>query len=486
MEHKLSGAGSYTGIGGASVTGLTPGTYLVRYKAKTNYNAGTDASVTIAAGSVASYTLTISGGGTVTPPSNAASVIVGGAAQTAGKSETTTVADGRTVTTVTLDANKLKKIMDSAGSGATVILPVTGGSDIAAGELTGQMVQDLGTKDDTLVIQTGSVTYTIPASDIDIAAVSAQLGTAVALSDIKVKIQIAEPSADTVKTVSDALNAGGFTLVVPAVEFTITCIHGAETVEVSSFNSYVERTIAIPAGVDSTRITSGIVVDASGTVRHVPTRITSVDGKYYAVINSLTNSTYAVIYNPVDFSDVASHWAKSSINDMGSRMVISGVGNNNFEPDRDITRAEFSAIAVRALGFTPGIGDKTFSDVANTAWYYGYIQTAAANGIITGCSDGSFAPNDKITREQAMTIIARAMKITKLNDSLTSSQSGELLAGFTDASGASAYAISSIASCLQTGVVDGRTATTLCPTGNITRAEVAVIVQRLLQKSNLI
>ena len=85
-----------------------------------------------------------------------------------------------------------------------------------------------------------------------------------------------------------------------------------------------------------------------------------------------------------------------------------------------------------------------------------------------------------------MTIIARAMKITKLDTTLTSSQSEALLAGYTDASDANAYAVPGIASCLQTGVVNGRTVTTLCPTGNITRAEVAVIIQRLLQKSNLI
>jgi len=86
-----------------------------------------------------------------------------------------------------------------------------------------------------------------------------------------------------------------------------------------------------------------------------------IDGRYYARINSLTDSTYSVIWNPIDFNDSAVHWAKEAINDMGSRLVISGTGNDMFEPDRDITRAEFAAIIVRALGIKPGMEQNMFS-----------------------------------------------------------------------------------------------------------------------------
>ena len=388
--------------------------------------------------------------------------------------------------TITLDTDKLNKIIDNAASGANVIIPVPGGSDVAAGVLTGAMIKSMEAKDSTLEIKTDSASYTLPASEINIDSVSQQFGQAVSLSDIKVKIQIAEPSSDMVSVTKNAASTGEFTLVVPAVEYTISCTYGSQTVDVSRFNSYVERTIAIPDGVDPAKITTGVVVSADGTVRHVPTKITLINGKYYAVINSLTNSTYTVIYNPVEFSDVTSHWAKSSINDMGSRMIISGVGNNNFDPDRDITRAEFAAIAVKALGLTPGIGDKTFSDVTNTDWYSPYIKTAASSGLVTGFAGGSFAPNDKITREQAMTIIARAMKLTGLSVSLTDSDISTLLAGYTDGSSASDFAKNSIVTCIKSGIVTGTSKSTLSPKTFVTRAEVAVMVQRLLQKSDLI
>jgi len=136
---------------------------------------------------------------------------------------------------------------------------------------------------------------------------------------------------------------------------------------VSRFNRYVQRTIAIPDGVDPSRITTAVVLNTDGTFSHVPTSIVVVNGKYYAQINSLTNSTYSVIWNHREFTDAENHWAKEAVNDMGARLVISGVGNNLFEPDWDITRAEFAAIVVRALGLKSGLGTNPFHDVANNA-----------------------------------------------------------------------------------------------------------------------
>ena len=85
-----------------------------------------------------------------------------------------------------------------------------------------------------------------------------------------------------------------------------------------------------------------------------------------------------------------------------------------------------------------------------------------------------------------MAMIARAMTITKLSPSLTQSRLGKQLAEYLDSDEASSWALKSIAACLNAGVVNGRTSTMLCPKENITRAEAATIVQRLLQKSGLI
>lgn len=92
-------------------------------------------------------------------------------------------------------------------------------------------------------------------------------------------------------------------------------------------------------------------------------------------------------------------------------MIVTGVGNSCFEPERDITRAAFAAIVVRALGLAQGKAESNFGDVSMTDWFNGYVEKTAEYGLITGYSAVSYGPNDAITREQAMAIIARAMKI---------------------------------------------------------------------------
>ena len=105
-----------------------------------------------------------------------------------------------------------------------------------------------------------------------------------------------------------------------------------------------------------------------------------IDGKYYAKINSLTSSTYTVIYSPKTFKDVENHWAQKDINDMASRLIISGVGVELFEPERSITRAEFAAVMVRALGLGPEEYKNNYADVKAGEWYSKYISTAAHYG----------------------------------------------------------------------------------------------------------
>ena len=447
--------------------------------------------VTAQDGTPSVYTLTISrmspsGGSSSGESDNGASVIVNGESKIAGTAQTTTGPDGRTTTTVTVDSGRLESILASEKSGATVVIPVTGNADAAAGVLTGQMVKTMENQAATLVVRTDSGTYTLPASEMKISAVSQQLGTNVDLKDIKVVVSIAKTSGQMATVVKNAAKDGGYTLMPPSVDYTVTGSYGGRTVPISSFNAYVERRIAIPEGIDPAKITTGVVVEPDGTVYHVPTQVTVINGRYYAVINSLTNSTYSVIWNPIEFTDMNNHWAKASVNNMGSRKVVTGVGNGEYEPDRNMTRAEFAAVMVRALGLAPGKGSSSFSDVASTEWYCGYIQTAAAYGIIKGYSDEEFGPADTITREQAMTMIARAMKITRLNAGLANGEGSKLLEAYSDRAKVSAYAKDSITECLKTGVVAGRGNHTLAPKAYVTRAEVAAMVERLLQKSKLI
>jgi hypothetical protein len=218
----------------------------------------------------------------------------------------------------------------------------------------------------------------------------------------------------------------------------------------------------------------------------VPTRIEQINGKYYARIKSRTNSIYLLIYNPCEFVDTKAHWGREAIDDMGSRLIAGGIGNHKYDPDRYITRAEFTAIIVKALGLKRSTEDNAFTDVKAKNWYADYIGTAWEYNLITGNDYSRFNPMKEITREEAMIIIERAMKLTGLMTELKSGEAEAELAGFADETQISEWARNSAVSCIRAGLVSGRNGVMLAPRDNITRAEAAVIIRRLLQKSGFI
>jgi hypothetical protein len=421
-----------------------------------------------------------------TTPSNntGVDVLVNGKVESAGTATTGEV-NGQRVTSIQIDEEKLQLRLNEEGNQAVITIPVATRSDVVVGELNGRMVKNMETKQAVVEIRTENATYTLPAQQINIDAVSERFGTSLELQDIKVRIEIATPTMETVQVVENAASTNGLTIMIPPLNFHVKVVYGDRTEEVTKFNAYVERMIAIPKGIDPNRITTGIVVDPDGTVRHVPTKIVNIDGVYYAQINSLSNSTYSVVWHPLEFKDVTSHWAKDAVNNMGSRMVINGTGGELFSPDRDITRAEFAAIIVRGLGLLEK-GVSAFLDVKVPDWYGSAVQTAYEYGLINGFEDGTFRPNEKITREQAMVIVSKAMAITRLQSANPDRASDDILIGFTDATKVSIWAKSGVADSVQAGIISGRDNGVLEPKAFITRAEVAMMMQRLLQKSNLI
>lgn len=227
-------------------------------------------------------------------------------------------------------------------------------------------------------------------------------------------------------------------------------------------------------------------MEPDGSVRHVPTQIVMINGVYYAQMKSLTNSTYATVWNPLEFKDMANHWAQDAANNMGSRMVVHGTGGGQFSPDRDITRAEFAATIVRGLGLKLESGESSFTDVQQSDWYHSAVQTAYAYRLIDGFGDGTFRPGEKITREQAMVIVARAMEITGLEIQLAGYDGGDLLSSFVDAAQVSEWAKHDVTKSLQAKMVSGRSHNEIAPSAFVTRAEVAAMIERLLKESELI
>ena len=398
---------------------------------------------------------------------------------------TTTKVDGKTVTTVTFDDKKFEERLKTEPAKAIITIQVNSNSDVVAGQLNGQTVKNMENKDAVLEVKTGNVTYTLPASQINIESVSQQFGTQIALKDIAVSIAIGNSSNDTARIVQDVADKNHYQVVVKPVDFEILCTSGTKSVEVSNFNSYVERRIAISDGVDPSKITTAVVLNKDGTFSHVPTTVVVANGKYYAKINNLTNSTYTVIWNPVTFKDVENHWAKSSVNEVGSRLIDSGVGDGNFAPNRAITRAEFASMIVNALGLKGTKFPDKFSDVKKGDPYYYYIYTAYEYGILSGYSNGKFGTNDLITREQAMVMLSKAIKVAGMDVSVSQEDIENQLKLFKDSGNISSYAKEGAAICIKNGIFGGNEGN-ITPKGSFTRAESATVVIKLLKKAKLI
>lgn len=419
------------------------------------------------------------------PPASgdSAEILINGMPESAG-TENTVKEDEKTITTVIVDQDKLEERLREEGDHAVITIPIAQDSDVVIGELNGQMVKSLELKSSVLEVKTEKANYIIPAEQINIEDISERFGEDVELQDIKVRVEISAPNDDTVRIAEDSANQGKFVIIAPPVEFTIQCVHEEKTISVEHFNAYVERTIAIPEGVDPNKITTGVVIDANGDVRHIPTKIIIIDGKYYAQMNSLTNSTYSVIYHPVEFTDVETHREKDAINEMGSRLIVSGVGDGKFDPDSEATRVDFVMVIVRSLGLKPVKGENPFIDVSESTRFYPYVQTAYDYGIISGFGDGTFHPEEKITLEQAMSVLARAMKITKLDILLKEDEIIEILKRISSRDDIGLWARESTAACIKAGILSEDKK--FFPKGLLSRTEMILYIRKLLERSDLI
>lgn len=184
------------------------------------------------------------------------------------------------------------------------------------------------------------------------------------------------------------------------------------------------------------------------------------------------------------FEDIGDDKEKASIEALASRGIISGVSDTSFEPGRTMTRAEFAAIVVQALGLAPS-GKVDFTDVAATSWYAAPVATAYAYGIVRGTSMTTFSPEGTITREQAAVMVARAAELCGMNTAMTDTEIRDLLAQFPDYPASSTWAKGDLAFCYKQGFLSPEVLH-IKPQEAITRSEIAAMLHRMLQKAALL
>jgi hypothetical protein len=195
---------------------------------------------------------------------------------------------------------------------------------------------------------------------------------------------------------------------------------------------------------------------------------------HYLQYGTVTKKVYAI-----SFKDLAGHWSKKEVEALASNLVVKGTGDNMFSPNRNITRAEFAALIVRALGLDATGTTSSFTDVAAGKWYTAAVATAAKAGIITGYVDGTFKPNANVSRSEISAMISRALKYAGKDVTLSATQVSAALAKFSDA-GTLGWAKSDVAVAVSEGLINGQSANKLAGSSLASRAEASTIVYRFL------
>ncbi|MFC6552839.1 Ig-like domain-containing protein [Cohnella cellulosilytica] len=242
---------------------------------------------------------------------------------------------------------------------------------------------------------------------------------------------------------------------------------------------YRERTISLSAAIDPER-TTAVWIDARGELHFAPSTFASdSDGSLTATIRSPQDGFYTIVVSNKLFADVGAHWAETEIGLLANKRIVEGQANGGFTPDAPITRAEFAALLVRALGLPDSSKTRrSFTDVRTSDWYAGAVGAAEQAGVIRGFEDGSFRPDGDITREQMAAMIARALAFA---GAALPAADATVLESFADSRDIADWAAQATANLAESGIVQGMSDTAFVPRAAASRAQSVVILKRMLQ-----
>jgi len=170
----------------------------------------------------------------------------------------------------------------------------------------------------------------------------------------------------------------------------------------------------------------------------------------------------------VTLTDIVGHWAEANIEKLVALGAVSGCPDGTFKPDNTVTRAEFVTMLVKAFKLE-NRGGEPFADTA-AHWARDYIAAAVAGGLASGYDADTFGPDNLITREQMAVMIAKAAKLDPVADETQ----------FADSSSISEWARGAVAAAVKNGIIKGCPDNTVRPQASATRAEAVTVIVNAL------
>ncbi|CAM4390306.1 S-layer homology domain-containing protein [Paenibacillus typhae] len=401
------------------------------------------------------------------PASPAADVIPAGAGSASGaivKPEA--VEGGRYL----VGADTLTQAMQQAAGSITLELPATAGETDVTLELPGKSMELMNTGNTALVLTDGVRTISFPAGAIKLS------------GDDQTRLRItfnAVWNDEAGALVTRA--AGGDAAYAPTgvmISLTIESVNGSNTAGIHQLGQQAQVSLKLTPAQQAAINTelAGIYYLNGSSAEYMPG---SIKG---GTVTFKTGhfSTYALLVYDKSFTDLSGHWAEPAVKRLAAKHLVNGVDAEHYEPGRGITRAEFVALLMRAVertGSVPSmVAPAPFSDVPSSSYYAQQAAEAAAMGIMNGY-DGAFRPGDRITREEAAVALVHAAKHFSLP---AGSQSNP---AYADAQQISSWAAASVAEAGVSGLMQGD-GTKFQPKKQVTRAEVAAMVSRLVQSGS--
>jgi hypothetical protein len=177
------------------------------------------------------------------------------------------------------------------------------------------------------------------------------------------------------------------------------------------------------------------------------------------------------------FKDMESHkWAETAVKELAARGIVNGTSENTFSPGSTITRADFIVMLVKALGLKADF-KSNFADVDSSSYYYEAVGIAKMLGITGGTGKGTFYPEEAISRQDMMVLVSKALKAAGINPETNSTIK---LNGFKDAADVSEYARKAVQELIDKEIIKG-SGNNISPRSNLTRAEAAVVIYKILK-----
>lgn len=209
-------------------------------------------------------------------------------------------------------------------------------------------------------------------------------------------------------------------------------------------------------------------VSSSGSYDAVPVVPGSESGTITELDTSEKPAAEAV------FADMANHWAKEAVMSLKNKGIVSGVGDNLFAPDNKLTRAEFAKIISESFFADFDKAEVSYSDVSSGDWFAPYVYKLASLGVINGRGDGTFAPDEPITRQDAAVIMYRTSKLAGVSLEAVREQ-----AGFVDE--ITDYAKEAVDTLYRAQLINGMSASCFDAFSHVTRAQAAQLVYNMMQ-----